>query len=207
MPLFLKEVTPAAGNVVLLEEVKDQLRVEHNEHDVMLTNYIRAAQSVAESRLNGRKLLTQTWDWLIDSFPIGSWSWSIPRWDPSIAPLRVPLSPLQSVTHIKYYDEANAQQTWLSTNYEIDAASMRPRISPVSGKTWPTTYDRQQCVEVRIVVGYGAASSVPEPIRLWIMAAVAEAYKTPELTVEKNAVGETLSGFMNGLLDFYRVPE
>jgi uncharacterized phiE125 gp8 family phage protein len=194
MALFLKEFTAASGNVVSLVEVKDQLRIEHNEHDVMLTNYIKMAQQQAEARLNGRKLLTQTWDWLVDRFPSG-------------CPLYVPLSPIQSITHIKYYDTANVQQTWVSTSYEVDAASMRPRISPVSGQTWPDTYDRQQAIEIRMVVGFGAAAAVPEGVRLWIMAAVGEAYKTPELTAERQNVGESLSSFMNGLLDFYRIPD
>lgn len=189
MALFLKPVTAPVGNIVSLEEVKDQLRIEHNEHDVLLNSYIKVAQQQAEMK-TGRALLTQTWDWLLDGFT----SW----W------LEVPLSPLQSVTHIKYYDESNAQQTWLSTNYEIDAASMRPRISPVNGQSYPVTYNRQQAIEIRLVVGFG---TVPESIKLWLTAAVGEMYKTPEITVERQNVGESLSSFMDGLLDFYRMPK
>lgn len=189
MALALKMVTPPAANVVTLEEVKDQARITYSDHDRMLDMYILGAQDKAEALLN-RKLITQTWKWFIDTFECET--------------LRVPLSPLQSITHVKYYDTANVQQTISSADYEVDAAGIWPRLKPVSGKQWPSTYDRLQAVEIQIVVGYGASgAAVPTSIKHWILAAVTEAYNSPGLTVERQNIGESMSPYINGLLDPY----
>lgn len=187
--LFLKIVTPPTGYVVSLEEAKAQARIDGYEEDQLILAYIQTATSVAEM-ITGQKFLTQVWDWFLDDFPC--------------AELTVPLGPLVSVDSIKYYDTSNVQQTWSSANYEIDPAGLRPRICPVSGVSWPDTYSRLGAVTVRMTVGYGAASAVPQAVKHWVMAATAEAMKNREITIERNT--EVLSGFMNGLLDPYTVP-
>lgn len=186
---LLKLVTAPTGQVITLEDAKAQARIDHNEEDVLIEAYIVAATDKAE-QLTGVKLLTQTWDYFLDAFPCGE--------------IQIPLSPLVTVDSVKYYDEANALQTWLSTNYDVDPAGLRPRLCPVSGVDWPTTYDRLNAVQIRLTVGYGEAAAVPQAIKHWITAAVAEACKNREISIERNS--EVLSRFMNGLLDPYTVP-
>lgn len=184
----LKLVTAPVGNVISLEDAKAQSRIDHNEEDALIESYIVVATDKAE-QLTGRKLLTQVWDWFLDEFPVDE--------------MVVPLSPLVTVDSIQYYDTNNALQTWSAANYQVDPAGLRPRICPVYNVTWPATYQRLGAVQVRMTVGYGVASAVPVAIKHWIMAAVAEAMKNRELTIERNA--EVLSQFMNGLLDPYTV--
>lgn len=190
-PGVLKLLTPATGLLVTVEEVKLQLRIDHTEQDSLLAAYIKAATEQAEARMR-RALLTQTWDWLLDEFPCGQ-------------ALRLPLTPVQSITHVKYYDEADVQQTWSSANYQVEAAALRPRLAPVVNVEWPATYARMQAVEIRIVAGHGNAAAVPASIRHWIAAAVGEAYKSPEITTDRQNP-EVLSRFVDGLLDRYTVP-
>ena len=186
--LFLKLVTPPSGYAVSLEEAKAQLRADGNEEDQLILHYISTATSVAEM-ITGQKFLTQVWDWFLDEFPCGE--------------LTVPMGPVASVDSIKYYDTDNALQTWASANYQIDPAGLRPRILPVYNVTWPATYQRLGAVQVRMTVGYGAASAIPMAVKHWIMAATGEAFKNRELSIDRNA--EALSHFMNGLLDPYTV--
>lgn len=186
---LLRLVTAPAGNVVSLEDCKAQARIDHHEEDVLLEGYIRMATDRAEYLLNA-KLLTQTWDWFLDEFPA--------------CDLESPLAPLVTVDSIKYYDAANALQTWASTNYEVDAAGLVPRIVRAKDVTWPETYARINAVQIRVTVGYGASAAVPQAIKHWITAAVAESYKSRELT--KEGKPETSSCFIDGLLDPYRVP-
>ena len=186
---LLKLFAAPSGNVVSLEDCKAQARIDHNEEDVLLEGYIKMATERAEFLLNA-KLLTQTWDWFLDEFPAGD--------------LESPLAPLVSVDSIKYYDSDNALQTWASLNYEVDLAGLVPRIVKAKDVSWPTTYDRINAVQIRVTVGYGAATAVPQAIKHWITAAVAESYKARELTREGRP--ETASPFIDGLLDPYRVP-
>lgn len=189
--ILLKIVTPPSGSVISLQDAKAQSRIDHNDEDVLIESYIAVATDKAE-QLTGRKLLTQTWDWLLDEFPAGD--------------LLIPLSPLVTIDSIQYYDTANALQTWSSANYQVDAAGMRPRVCPVLNVQWPDTYDRIGAVQVRMTVGYGAATAIPQAIKHWITAAVGEAFKNRELTSDRQRPGETLSSFINGLLDPYTVP-
>lgn len=186
---LLKLVTAPTGNVISLEDAKAQARVDGNEEDQLILAYIQDATAKAEF-LTHTKLLTQVWDWYLDEFPVCAF--------------RVPMAPLVSLDSIKYYDVNNVLQTFSSASYQVDVAGLRPRILLAPNASWPTVYDRINAIQIRMTVGYGAAAAVPQAIKHWIMAAVAEGFKNRELSIERNQ--EIMSRFMNGLLDPYTVP-
>ena len=167
----LSLVSAPAVLPVTLAELKRHTRIDHADDDALLTAYCQAAVSRLEGKdgILGRTLITQTWDLKLDRFPAGS------------APIRPPLSPLQSVTSITYVDTAGDTQTWSSASYDVDSDSEPARISPGYEVAYPTARWTDNAVTVRFVAGYGSLESdVPEPIRLAIMIMVSHWYEIRE---------------------------
>src|SRR5262245_29334863 len=85
-----------------VEEAKAQIRSVQDREDGLIYDYIKVARAAAENYL-GRGLLTQTVTMMISDF---------------MPTLSLPMAaPLQSVTHIKYYDVNGTLQTLNSTTY------------------------------------------------------------------------------------------
>lgn len=154
--------TAPADEPISLEEARAFCRVTGTDEDVTLLALIGAARRLCEQK-TGRQLVTQTWNIWYDSFAEAD-----PRCRGEIW---LPRSPVQSVAYVKYFDAAGVQQTWSSSNYQL-AKGMHPRLAPVAGVSWPTTYDRLQAVEIQVVCGYGEPDVVPEDLRLWMQAHV-----------------------------------
>jgi uncharacterized phiE125 gp8 family phage protein len=118
--------------------------------DTYLNTLITAAREHVEEHL-WRALITQTWDLYLTSFK---------------NPIRIPRPPLQSVTHVKYYDTASVQQTLSTDVYELDTASEPGFVRLKYGQSWPTCRGHDDDIVIRFVAGYGdAGSDVPRAIR------------------------------------------
>ena len=158
--------TAATSLPVGVDEFKTRSRIDATDEDAHLMQLLRAATDEVQTYL-GRALITQTWTFTLDAFP---------------AEIQVPLPPLSSVTSIKYYDGANAQQTLSSSLYDIvNATPMNPAtIRPTYGKSWPTTYGRDGVVEVEFIAGYGAEADVPWSIKQRIYVRAAQHYEHRE---------------------------
>lgn len=50
----------------------------------------------------------------------------------------IPVSPVQSVTGIRYLDPTGAGHEWPSTEWKLDFQTEMPRLRPAAGKTWPS---------------------------------------------------------------------
>lgn len=156
----ISEVTAPTTEPVSLAEAKAHLRVDTNDEDAYISNLIVAARQWAENYTR-RRFITQTWDYYLDEFP---------------ACIEVPYPPVQSVTSVKYNDADGAEQTLASSGYRVDSTSLPPRISPSYGNSWPATRSESNAVVVRVVVGYGAATAVPQAIKQAILLKVEDLY-------------------------------
>ena len=131
---------------VSVEDLKLHARIDSGFEDSKLQSYLTAARIMLEKDTR-RAFCTQTVVVAMDFLPTY---------------IVLPVAPVQSITSITYYDSLNVQQTLASTEYESDLYAEPALIRPAFGKTWPTTYERFNAVELTAVVGYGAASAVPE---------------------------------------------
>ena len=61
-------ITAPTGKPVSILEAKDQLIVTFNDDDFIIERYINAATAWVEQYLQ-RKLITQTWNMFLDSWP------------------------------------------------------------------------------------------------------------------------------------------
>lgn len=191
MALVLVTAPSASDPVVTRAEAKAFMRIPTTfvDDDTLIDALIAGAVGEIDGERGwlNRALVSQTWDLVLDRFPQAGDR-------PDFVDAReaeaiiVPLPPLQSITHIKYVDTAGTTQTLAATDYTVDAKSEPGRITSAWGKFWPSTRDVVNAVEVRLVAGYGAASTVPEVLKTALKMLVLDAYQNPsELTRLRHA--------------------
>jgi uncharacterized phiE125 gp8 family phage protein len=158
-----RTVEPAAGNEpVTLTEAKAQLRQTLTTEDTYIGTLIVAARNLAEEYL-ARGLFTQTWKLTQDR-------WSDEIWLPRAAPL-------QSVSSVKYYDDAGTLQTLATSVYLTDSTSEPARIVLAPYQIWPTLQaNRAGAVEVTYVVGWTDVPSIPQAIKLGLQLLIGHLY-------------------------------
>lgn len=171
---------------VTLDEVKLDLRVDHDEHDLLIGSLISGAREQCEHIL-GRSIMEQTWQKVMCGF-----SCEIKLFYPEII----------EVTSITYIDAVTANQTTLPTaQYHVDIDSEPGLIRPAPGCSWPSTLNLSNAVRIEYLAGYESIEKVPASLKNWIMLAVRYMYDNCG-TAGGDKVPE---GFYAGLLDRYRI--
>lgn len=160
-------VAAPAETPVSLAEAKAHLRVDTAGDDARITALIQAATDHFDgwSGILGRALVTQSWRVDMAGFPASRW-------------VRLPLPPVQSITTVAYWDAANADQVFATGNYSLHSDGGGPFIALGNGVSWPPVYRRQDAIRVTFVAGYGAASAVPQPLKVAILLRVEALYAT-----------------------------
>lgn len=184
-------VTAPTVEPVTIAEAKGHLRVDVTDEDTYISGILIPAAREYCEKATRRALCTQTWDIAYPRFPNGSTMRRIVygvAWDerriPNSTRLEIPLPPLQSVTHIKYYDTAGVQQTWAAASYVVHIEGGHGFVELATGYDWPQTQsDRSNPVTVRIVCGYGAAAAVPNRIKQACLLLVGDGYAFRETTI------------------------
>ena len=172
-------VTGPTIEPVTLQEAKDHLRITETDigsEDTLLLGFIAAARRHCES-VHNRAYLEQTWNLILDDFPDEDY-------------IRVPLPPLVSVAHVKYYGTGGTASTMTAANYYEDTDSEPGRVYLGYGESWPSATLRPAAgVEVQFTAGYGSvASAVPAEIKQAIMLLVGHMYERREDTDIKEVV-------------------
>lgn len=154
----LSLVTPPTTEPVLLDDLKEHCSVAADDLDEVLRAKLAEARTWVE-RETARQLMTATWDYVLDSFP------RQPLWGQSAdVTIRLPLAPVQSVTHIKYLDTAGIEQTLSASNYKVVITGEPARIVPTYGYTWPSTRPEIAAVTVRFIAGWTRADLIPQTL-------------------------------------------
>lgn len=170
----LRLITGPTVEALTVDEVKKHLRIDRTDEDQYLADLIKAARSdldAREGRLMGVAMIEQTWELVLDCFPVLGSSYYGPE-------IEIPLRPLKSITSIKYDDAAGAEQTFPSTDYIVDTASWQGRVVLAPDKSWPGTRNAIQAVRVRFVCGYGTkGTDVPYYLRQAMLVKVAHHYR------------------------------
>src|SRR5690606_11802999 len=94
---------------------------------------------------------TQTWQLSLPSVPRKVW---LPR-----------STPLQTVTHIKYYDASNVLQTWAASNYIVPDFAEPAVVEVLDTAVFPSIYTRSDAVQIEYVTGATTVESVPQALK------------------------------------------
>ena len=155
-PTFQTTSGPTAEPITL-DELKLRLRVTSCDFDAELMDMLKAARQQIEADTY-RRLITQTVVMYQEDFAS------------LLGPVEIRLAPVQSITHLKYYDRDDALQTFSAADYYVNLTSTPPEIRLREAKQWPnTSLYRPNKVEITMVAGYGAASAVPQTAKLAIV--------------------------------------
>lgn len=153
----LTRTSPPSGEPISTAEAKAHLRVSASTDDTLIDAQIKGAREWAEG-YTGRAFITQTWTMTLDEFPNAC--------RPTGARIEIPRPPLTSVTSVKYYDAAGAQQTLVAgTDFVLIKDGDRAWVAPAPTKSWPTSRTQDDAVEIVYVAGYGNAAAVPELVK------------------------------------------
>ena len=164
MPII--HISGQAGEPATTSEIKASARIDGAEFDSQIAIIILPLRRQAEARI-GRRLITQTVELVLDEFPVADIDLTLPN--------------VQSIVSVKYLDVAGVEQTVASNLYSLDASSTPCWLLPARDPDWPATLAAANAVRVRFVAGYGAtAASVPDDIRLWMIAHACQVLRLPE---------------------------
>jgi len=154
-------------------EANTHLHLDGTSNNTYVDLLIEAARQHVES-YTGRALAERTYR--ADLF----------YWDTEV---RLIKPPLISVTSIKYFDPDNSQQTWASTNYEVDAAG--GRILLANAKSIPSSYSRFDAWQVTTIHGYQATSSpldyrapIPESLKSAMKLIIGDLFENRERSTQ-----------------------
>ena len=154
---------------VSLLEAKEYMKVDDDNDDLEILAFIKAARIYVEN-YTGRFFITRTVRQFLDGYtPAMDSYWEGTRTTPIVkfsSYIELAAVPAVSVSSVKYYDDADNEGTWDTSNYYVDAASDLGKIVLRDGGTFPTDLRTVNGLEINYTAGYGtSASDVPDVIK------------------------------------------
>lgn len=185
-----QQTVEPTSEALLIDEVKDHLRVDTSADDNYIQSLIKTARMMTENTID-KALLTQTWKFYFDGFP---------RCDV----IEIPKAPIQSITSVEYVDTDGTTQTWASSNnWSLDTTGIMPRIILDYDQTWPDTEGSRNNVIITGVFGYTSLDAIPEPIKHAMMMLIGHWYENRENTLVNGTV-LSMPFATKALLDQYK---
>jgi len=137
--------------------------------DTLLTSIITAAREQVED-ITGRSLITQTWDYYLNSFPRDNH-------------ITLPFGNLQTVTSVAFTDSDGTVTTLTAgTDYLVEAnGETFGRLVLPYGMTWPSdTLYPSNPIAIRFVCGWTSAALVPFKIKAAMLLVASDLYENRE---------------------------
>jgi len=196
--------SPTATDLISVATAKEFLRVSHSADDTLIGTLISASIEVAQNFTNTKfleyeyKLSMATWDDVYASNAYGgylyrdvatnlsSYGGYYSKWT-GLQQIVLPYPPLISITHLKYYDTTNTQQTWAASNYNVGTfINQKGFIEIKDGINTPDVSKREDAIEIQFKCGYGTtASDVPDAIKQAVLLILGRMYELREDSVSK----------------------
>jgi len=176
---------------VTLAEAKAHLRIDGSAEDTLVSSLIITSRLHVEAAL-GIALITQSWSYFIDAWPLAR-------------EVALPLRPVQSIAAVRLYAADASIETIAADSYLLDGAAAPARLVRTSAVAWTNPSRTANGIEIAFVAGYGAAATaVPAPIRQAILLLVAHWHEHRE-PVQIGAPGALVPTMVSELLHAYRL--
>lgn len=150
--------TAPTDEPVALGDLKTHLRITSTDEDGYLRDIIKVARQRFEDE-TGRCLLKTTWTY---------------RADELCDKIYLHKTPVKSVTHIKYRDADDVEQTLATASYRVDIYTSPARIEIID---MPTLKERINAVEIEFIAGEDYDVNISEVHKHAIKLLASEAYQ------------------------------
>lgn len=166
---LLTELSVSSTEPLTVAEAKSHLRVDISDDDTLIGNLITAAREWCEQFCQVSFVQHSYRADLAGFYDV----------------MRLPLGPVQSITHVKYYDTAspNALQTLSSGVYALN----HDTVTRNDGQSWESVAYRYDAVQITYVTGWkdtsspqGTGASVPEAVVQAMRLLIADFYEHRE---------------------------
>ena len=158
--------TQPTDEPVGISEVKRDQRIDFDNDDDIIKDYITVARQFIEEQLLWKALLTQT---AVDKFDRFGGQFGL-AWEP-----------VQSITSITYVDPDGDTQTLATSVYELATINGEGIVRLKVDQIWPTTQLHEDSVTVTYVAGFGDdADDVPISVRHAIRIYAGALYTQPD---------------------------
>lgn len=164
-------------------------RIQSTSEDDLIAAWIKAAREQVENDTD-LKLMPQTWLYKFDGIPVvgGQLACMSPYGHGSLLAesFDLPLTPVISISSVKYLDTNHAQQTLDPSLYYLESGSIPPRLLPAPGHVWPATSDKAGAWEIEILAGFEDETAVPFRAKQAICLLVGHWNQNRELATDRN---------------------
>ena len=184
----LQRTVEPTAEAASLSLAKRHLKIDFDDDDELIIELIRTSRDYIE-RSTGYAMLTQTWKLYLDRFPrenaYESWPWTAPP-----GTILIPITPIQSITSLPWFDVNGGTNTVSSSDYITDFASRLPRLTLAANKSWPSTpaLVPQNGVVLTFAAGHTSAGLVPPTLRHAQLLLIGHWYANREDVVIDNRV-------------------
>lgn len=166
-----------SGEVLSLAAVKSYLKIDDGASDDDLTLFIVAARKAAEQFMSHS--LVEVTKTAYPDIPVAAevpwWGGvkqgSLPHLQGAPNQIFLPEGPVQSITSIKSFDDADAETVFASGNYYLDAVN--DHVVLRNNAAWPAPERKVNGFEVVYLVGYADVATVAAPIKLGMLQHIA----------------------------------
>ena len=165
----LTETSTSVVEPVSLYEAKQHMRVDIPDDNIFIQSVLTAAREHVEQHCNR-------------SFAAHTYRADLPGF---YDVMELPMRPVQSITHIKYYDTASPSvlQTLANTVYALNNGVIRRGL----GQSWLSTATRADAVQITFVTGWrdnsspqGVGADCPHSVKAAILLLMADLYEHRE---------------------------
>lgn len=140
---------------VTVTEMKTDLRVQHTSEDSFIESLILAATDYMDvpNGAIGKAIMSQTWALKLCSFG-------------ALGKVDIPVTPVQSITSIAYFDVDNVAQTLNVSDFYLFGDENSAWIEPKPNVDIPAVYSRPDAITITFLAGFGNdCEDVPNSIR------------------------------------------
>tara|TARA_S200002703_G_scaffold154916_1_gene158435 strand:- start:10562 stop:11236 length:675 start_codon:yes stop_codon:yes gene_type:complete len=206
----LTTVTAPATTPITATEAGEYLRLDSGVDATLLGVMVDGAADYVEAYTN-RSMINRTLKYSIDyidelDYPLHDGFSVGPDLYYRNTYLNLPRPPVSSVTHVKFFDDADTENTFSTDKYYLDNQREPARVKLRRGEVWPTALRVSNAIEVTYVSGYGATSAdVPAQLRLAMLQYVAFIYENRGDSITEGAHIARIPQAIRTMLDPFRV--
>lgn len=182
------DVVAAPDPLLTLAEAKLQLEIDHSDRDTFIMALVAAASAMLDGfdGMIGKLVAEQTVD---VSMPTASGNY-----------VGLPVTPVQSLSAVSYYDADNVHQTININQFRLVGDEDRAWLETVEGFAWPAFYDRCDALTFTLVCGF---PEVPEAIKHAARLMVGHWFENREAANEKDV--RAIDMAVEALVGRYRI--